>query len=694
MRPRIALPSLLFALAAGAAWPAAAQPAAAFYDVAPLLETVREADRATLADRLEVPALDALPYYDLHLALADDLRGFGLREVLYYTNLEAAPMGSLVLRVFINATPPEDLGPQVTLVRGACLDGVVCAVEATSPSTIVVTPSSPLAPGARLRVELDLTGRLQAIDTSHNDMFSQAMASMAAMEGGGSTPSGGYGLLAHGDGVASLAQFFAQLARREDGAWVTDDHGTTGDLGTDTMMHVRARIVAPEGFVVATSGEEARSAPVRDAEGRVPRRRETEVFAGAVRDFAVLAGTPLLSSSRDAGGVVVRSHYLAADAEAGRRVLDVACAAMAVFERRFGPYPYRELDLVEAALLGGAGGVEFSGLVTVASMFYRPAMPGGLLGLMGDADGSGPGLGALGGLGAFLGGEGDTLGDEDGALEDAGGGPGRGSAGHAAEPSPTDAMTDAMLEFVTAHEVAHQWWHGLIGSDSRAHPFADESLAQWSAVLYFEDVHGAERAAVEAERQVAMNYVMMRLQGAPDAAADRPASAFSPAIAYAGLVYGKAPFLWPALRATLGDEAFFAGVRAHVERYRLRIAPPRALVETLAARGDRRAARAVRRLALRWLDEAHGDEDLGPIEPGRVTSAMLGLDASTMPPGMFDEGTVALLLGLLDGGGGLGGEGGEIDLGGLRALMGGEGGGDESPAALVERLQALLGGAE
>ena len=259
-------------------------------------------------------------------------------------------------------------------------------------------------------------------------------------------------------------------------------------------------------------------------------------------------------------------------------------------------------------------------------------------------------------------------------------------------------MTDAMLEFVTAHEVAHQWWHGLVGSDSRAHPFVDESLAQWSAVLYFEEVHGADRAAVEAERQVAMNYVMMRLQDAPDAAADRPASAFTPAIAYAGLVYGKAPFFWPALRTELGDDAFFSGIAEYVTRYRLREAPPRGLVEVLASRADRRTARTVRRLATRWLDERHGDEDLGPIEAGRVASAMLGMDASDMPPGMFDEGTVALLMGLLDGGmdGGLGGGGGDdgdIDLGGLGALLGGgEGGGsDADRAALIERLGAMLG---
>ena len=38
----------------------------------------------------------------------------------------------------------------------------------------------------------------------------------------------------------------------------------------------------------------------------------------------------------------------------------------------------------------------------------------------------------------------------------------------------------------------------LVGSDSREHPFVDEGLAQYSAVLYMEDRYGAARARAEA----------------------------------------------------------------------------------------------------------------------------------------------------------------------------------------------------
>ena len=166
------------------------------------------------------------------------------------------------------------------------------------------------------------------------------------------------------------------------------------------------------------------------------------------------------------------SLYVQGDEAAGHQVLAAAVHAFRTFEARFGPYPYRRLVLVEAPLVGGAGGVEFSGLVTVASMFYRPITGGG-----------GSGMGGLGGLLAGIGGLGDFVGP--------------------------------MLEFVTAHEVSHQWWSGVVGSDAREHPFVDESLAQYSAVLAMEARYGSERAEQEMRSEERRVGKECRSRGSP-----------------------------------------------------------------------------------------------------------------------------------------------------------------------------------
>jgi len=161
---------------------------------------------------------------------------------------------------------------------------------------------------------------------------------------------------------------------------------------------------------------------------------------------------------------------------------------------------------------------------------------------------------------------------------------------------------------VTAHEVAHQYFHGLVGSDSREHPFADEALAQYAALLYVEARHGGARAELEAKRQLVAGYHLMRLSQIADGPVDRPARRFGSQLEYAGLVYGKGPLVYRALRRTVGDSAFFGALRAYVDRYRFAEAPGRGFIELLAERGS---AAQVQAVARRWLDQAHGDEDLG-----------------------------------------------------------------------------------
>jgi len=290
----------------------------------------------------------------------------------------------------------------------------------------------------------------------------------------------------------------------------------------------------------------------------------------------------------EAGGRARRSEPVAGRERLfpGERVADVAASALSVFERRFGPYPYQRLEVVEAPLTGGAGGMEFSGLIVVSSMLYRP---------FGKDD-------PLGALFSMLG---------------AGG-----------EQSPAAGLLDETLEFTTAHEVAHQWWHALVGSDSRAHPFVDESLAQYSTLLYYEDRHGKERAQRVADSQVRLNYVGMRLMGQPDGPVRGAVSSFEP-LSYAGLVYGKGPFFFREARGKMGEAAFFEGLRRYADEHRFRTASQEGPVPYLTTG---RHERDVRLLARRWLDEAHGDADLGPVDMQSVLGVVLGPDAAKMAP--------------------------------------------------------------
>lgn len=571
---------------------AGAQDSAGWYDAAPLLASLRPAARATVVRQAGIAHAEDLPLYDLELSVDPAAATFTLREELWFTNTERRPLSEIVLRVFANVVPvTRGTPPPVTLQSGSCTGGAgvaPCGVTAETPSAIVVVPAHPLAPRGRVRIQLTLTGTLERIDSSRTNVLAQGMEGMSSI--GSAEAAGDYGLLATGDGITSLAQFYPVLAGRENGQWVRREQSTLGDLGTDALHHVRARIDVPRALRVTSTGITTAEQPSSTSADR----RIVSVSAAFVRDFAVVGGATLESATRRVGDVEVRSWFLPAERARGENVLDSAARAFEIYERRFGPYPYADLDVCEAALVGGAGGVEFSGLVTIASMLYRPAMP---------ADGP---LAMLSGL----------LGN--GGLAGAGGG--------AAPANGMQSMLDSMLEFTTVHEVAHQWWHGIVGSDSATHPFVDEGLAQWSATLYLEERYGRARADRDADMQVGMNYRMMRMLGVADAPVDRPVAAFASSLAYAGLVYGKGPYVYRELRTALGDQAYFAALRDYVARNRFRIAPRRAFIDRLAT-GPR--APRVRAIARRWLDETHGDEDLGRADLGSMLGSVLGPGAAS-----------------------------------------------------------------
>lgn len=555
-----------------------------WYDPDPMLASLRPQARAA-ADRS-----GDLPLYDLDVSFAAGGNAFSLTETVWFTEREDRPLDDVVLRLYANA--PADGGQKPASIHfdgGSCDGGPPCQVESPSPSVVEAHLARPLPPHGRMRVRLKLSGILEHIDAARTTMMGASLDSLEGMLGGGGDSGGDYGALAVGDGITSLGGFYAVLARRSQGRWQRQDASLGGDLGPDAMSYVRARVELDPGKTLAAAGTTVSDETT--TENGVTRRHVT-IAAGMVREIALVASSDFAVATADAGGVRVRSFYLPGDAAAGQAVLDAATHALGVFEKRFGPYPYRALDIAEAALVGGAGGVEYSGLATVASMFYRP-------------------------------------------------------------PSIAD-----MREFCVAHEVAHQWWHALVGSDSRAHPFVDESLAQYSAMLYFEDRYGAARARSAGDMNVKASYETMRLMGEPDGAVDRPVSATS-TVGYAGLVYGKGPYFYAAVRRKLGDERFFRALRRYASDYAFGFAGPAAFT-TIAASEAGRDDAAIRALARRWLYEAHGDEDLGKPDMSRLLGGMGGniggggSGGTGLPGGLrVDPSTLQQLLESL-GAGGLG----------------------------------------
>lgn len=547
------------------------------YDVGPLLASIRPTHRAGVAGQVGVGSLAELPLYTIDAQLDLGLLTFQGTEEVVLRNRTGARLTDVVFRLYPNARQLNMQGSQNLTVTEVRVDGEAAAAQLRGPTTLRVPLPDPLDPGDSVTLRVAFRGALPRYQDADADAILQGLGQLFDVLGSGEARGADYGIFGAGAGIVSMGLWYPRLADWTPRGWDATDPAGIGDISTLDLANYRVAVTTARDATVVSTGVLESQHEVEGAPGSL---RRTFV-AAAVRSFAWQASRSYASQERRVGDVVVRSTFDRAHAEQGNRVADVAAAALTTYERLFGPYPYTELDVVEAPLRGGAGGVEWPGLVTAGRSLYTE--PVALTGLFGPAS---PPAG------------------------------------------PSSDFWQETLEFVVAHEISHQYWNAVVGSDSHANPYIDETLAQFSAAAYFRDRYGAEREQQVLDRQVRLNYRLHRFVGGADGAVDRPVEGFASPVEYTGLVYGKGPFYYVELRRELGEAAFWAGMQAYYQRFRFRTVTPADLPAVLAESSGNRPA--VDRLTRRWLAEAHGDEDLGQASFAELLEPVLGPDAARL----------------------------------------------------------------
>ena len=192
-------------------------------------------------------------------------------------------------------------------------------------------------------------------------------------------------------------------------------------------------------------------------------------------------------------------------AQGGRQALQVATDAVEVFNTRFGRYPYTELDVAETS-------------------FTVLGAPGGM---------EFPGI-------VFI----------------------------SSEFYQPDSIFASELDVVVAHEVAHQWWYGVVGNNQVDEPWLDEAFATYSSIIYFED-----KGDVGAAETVFLSQAILRYQLAQMLGGDAPLQSSlldygGDLITYQSIVYGKGALFLARLREILGDQDFFALLGQHYQAHK------------------------------------------------------------------------------------------------------------------------------
>ncbi|HEV2911727.1 MAG TPA: M1 family aminopeptidase [Pyrinomonadaceae bacterium] len=443
-------------------------------------------------------------------------------------------------------------------------------------TTLRVNLREPVMKGRAVEVEIKFKGSVPEIDPEETGLVVHVLQQVGAALRSEREVRRARDLNFRCRGQMLLGTAYPVLAARDGDDWQRKVEMSIGDMVYTEAADYRVTVDAPPDVKLFASGEIAPPPPISTTARPSGEAGNLRAFTGdRLRDFALVAGRGLRSEERLVGETRVRSVYAAEHEIVGRRVLVQTADAVRVYTARFGPLPYKTINVVDTPLVAGLGSAEFTGLGAIASAFYV------------DFDS------------ALVRNLPEIIREQRASVEDS-------------------------LEWTVAHVVAHQWWGKVVGNDPERDPVLDEALANWSALLYYRDVHSEERAAAVMEDQLRGVYKVYRTFGGEDMAADRNAREYRNSFQYLAIVSSKGALMFAELRRLLGHQKFFAALRNYYNANMYEIAGMDDLRGAFVAEARLLQRRAVTRTFNRWLSGKRGDEDIAPPDP--QMAAALGIN--------------------------------------------------------------------
>jgi hypothetical protein len=378
--------------------------------------------------------------YDVNVRLAVVARTLGGRVTITAQNRSGAGIDRLELNTVMARLGALKLGT-VTVDGGAVTPTI-------DDQTIVVPLGGVLPDGASVMVVVPFSATLRSSLTGSNWMFTRA------------------------NGITNLYRWIPWISRR-----TSFNRPNYGDpFVTPVSPLVTLRIRTDTRMKIGATGDRMSLS----ADGLTSTYRAVNV-----RDLVLAAAADFRTTQAIVGDNIVRVVYR--PGAPASSLLAAGKAALAKLEAKLGPYPYKDLKIIQSA---GGYGME------------------------------GPGV-------AWI---------------------------------PTGVGTSNLTYLVT-HEVAHQWFYGIVGNDQAREPFADEAAADF-VTRY---VLGMRRAS--------------RCAAAP---LDRSIYRYSSACYYE-TIYIQGGNLLDDARRRMGSSAFWAAIRDYIAHHRWGLVHTRTLLDALDA---------------------------------------------------------------------------------------------------------------
>ena len=526
--------------------------------------------------------------YQIHLALDFDNRAYTGTERVRWINRGGHSTSTLYFHLYPNVRVPGYVPPQETTGAEQITDEPrLEIVEIKSANTQVLLPFSlddqettlrinlrePIAPNAFAEIIIRFKGSVPEIDPEETGLITHVMQQVSAAIGSTREMRRARNINFRCRGVMLLGSSYPILAARNGDDWFRKLEPGIGDALVTDVSDYEVTVDAPAAVTVY--------APVMANALSTKEGINSSTFSAEnLRDFAILAGSNMRAEQRTVGEVTIRSIFRSEHEAAARRALNIAADAVSVYTTRLGPLPIKIVSMVDAPLVATESSVEFAGFVAIASAFYL--------------DFESPLMKNMP----------DLIREQRASVEDS-------------------------LEWTVANVIAHQWWGACVGNDPAREPILDEALSNWSALLYYRDVHGEDRAKAALDEQLVGVYKLYRTFGGDDMEASRAAKDYRNTFQYAAIVTCKGALMFEALRKLVGDQKYFAALRNYYAANQFEVADMDDLRGAFAGEASLEQRRAVNRTFDRWLSSKNGDEDIAPPDPKLAAELGLPVRADT-----------------------------------------------------------------
>lgn len=150
-----------------------------------------------------------------------------------------------------------------------------------------------------------------------------------------------------------------------------------------------------------------------------------------------------------------------------------------------------------------------------------------------------------------------------------------------------DDVKGADVDYVIVHELAHQWWYGMVGNNEFSEPWVDEGLTEYSCALFYEKhpEYGLKynqimQNALETYQKFAKVYT--DINGSVDESMSRNLCQYATEPEYVNCTYTKGMLLFDAVRCSMSDRKFFCALQNYFKTYQYKNSSTQKLIESFS----------------------------------------------------------------------------------------------------------------